>query len=62
MIIVKNPIIDREIMRIETVDRGVALMEAQTLSSRHGVCVVYDTTVEVEIARFRYGREESYRS
>jgi hypothetical protein len=55
---VKNPIIDQEIMKIETDDKTLAMMEAEYLSRRHGVAEVYDNSSNIEVARFRYGVEE----
>ena len=55
---VRNPIIGQEIMKIETDDKTLALMEAEYFSKRHGVAEVYDKTSNSEVARFRYGVEE----
>jgi hypothetical protein len=55
---VRNPIIDQEIMKIETDDKTLALMEAEYYSRRHGVAEVYDNSSKSEVARFRYGVEE----
>lgn len=55
---VRNPIIDQEIMKIETDDKTLALIEAEYFSKRHGVAEVYDNSSNNEVARFRYGVEE----
>jgi hypothetical protein len=55
---IKNPIINREVMKIETADRALALVEAEHYSKRHGVAQVFDNSSNVEVARFRYGVEE----
>jgi hypothetical protein len=57
---VKNPIIDQEVMKIETDDKTLAFMEAEYLSRRHGIAEVYDNSSKSEVARFRYGVEESH--
>jgi hypothetical protein len=56
---IRNPIIDQEIMKIETDDKTLALMEAEYFSRRHGIGEVLDKSSNTEIARFRYGVEES---
>jgi hypothetical protein len=55
---VKNPIIDREMMKIETEIKEIALMEAALYSKRIGIATVVDNSSDTEIARFRYGVEE----
>ena len=55
---VKNPIIDQEMMKIDTESREIALMEAALYSKRIGVATVVDNSSNTEIARFRYGVEE----
>ncbi|HKG20338.1 MAG TPA: hypothetical protein VKC34_00450 [Blastocatellia bacterium] len=55
---VKNPIIDQEMMKIETEIKEIALMEAALYSKRIGVASVIDNSSNSEIARFRYGVEE----
>ena len=57
-VIVKNPIIDQEMMKIETEIKEIALMEAVLYSKRIGVASVVDNSSNTEIARFRYGVEE----
>ena len=56
-VIVTNPIISREVMRIETDSELLALSEAAQLSRLHGVAIVYDSS-NLEVARFRYGTEQ----
>ena len=56
---IRNPIIDREVMKIETEDRGLALSEAEYYSKRHGLAQVFDDSSNIEVARFRYGVEET---
>ncbi|HKP11464.1 MAG TPA: hypothetical protein VJZ91_05115 [Blastocatellia bacterium] len=56
-IIIRNPIIGSEVMRVETDNEPLAMMEAESLSKRHGVASVMDGA-GVEIARFRYGTAE----
>ena len=46
-------------MKIETEDRLLALSEAAYYSKRHGVAEVFDTSSNIEVARFRYGVEEN---
>ena len=46
-------------MKIETEDRGLALGEAEYYSKRHGLAQVFDNSLNIEIARFRYGIEET---
>ena len=60
-IIIRNPIIGHEVMRIETDDEPLAMMEAESLSRRHGIASVMDGA-GVEIARFRYGAAEFARA
>lgn len=55
---VKNPIIDQEMMKIDTESREIALTEAAHYSKRIGVATVVDNSSGAEIARFRYGVEE----
>jgi len=59
-VIIKNPILGQEVMRIETDDKTLALTEAANLSRLHGIALVYEDSSDVEIARFRYGSEENY--
>ena len=56
---VRNPIIDQEIMKVETDDETLALMEAEYLSKRHGVAEVYDNSSNRAVARFKYGVRQS---
>ena len=56
-VIVTNPIISREVMRIETDSESLALSEAAQLSRLHGIAIVYDSS-NLEVARFRYGAEQ----
>ncbi|MGA9768861.1 MAG: hypothetical protein WBV94_07470 [Blastocatellia bacterium] len=56
---IRNPIIDQEVMKIDTEDRALALGEALYYSRRHGIAQVFDNSGNVEIARFRYGVEEN---
>ena len=56
---IRNPIIDQEIMKIETDDKTLALMEAEYFSRRHGIGEVHDNSSNIRVARFRYGVEES---
>lgn len=56
---VKNPIVDQEIMQIETDDKTLALIEAEYFSKRHGIAEVYDNSSNGLVARFRYGVEEA---
>jgi hypothetical protein len=58
---VRNPIIDQEVMKIETDDKTLAFMEAEYLSRRHGIAEVYDNSSKSEIARFKYGVEELHK-
>jgi len=60
-IIIRNPIIGHEVMRIETDDERLAMDEAESLSRRHGIASVTDSS-GVEIARFRYGAPEFARA
>jgi len=54
---VRNPIINQEVMRIDTDNEALAFAEAESLSKRHGIASVYDSA-NVELARFRYGIAE----
>ena len=56
---VSNPIINQEVMKIETEDRLLALGEAEYYSKRHGIAEVFDISSNTEVARFRYGVKES---
>ena len=56
---IKNPIINQEVIRIETEDRELALNEAEHYSKRHGLAQVFDSSSNIEVARFRYGVEEA---
>jgi hypothetical protein len=56
---VRNPIIDQEIMKIETDDKTLAFMEAEYYSRRHGIAEVHDNSSRSKVASFRYGVEES---
>ena len=58
---VRNPIIDQEMMKIDTESRDIALTEAALYSKRIGVAVVVDNSTGAEVARFRYGVEEPTR-
>lgn len=55
---IHNPIIDAEVMKIDTDSRELALAEAAYLSVRHGVAHVYDNSANAEVARFRYGAQD----
>ena len=55
---IHNPIIDTEVMKVETDNRELAFAEAAYLSVRHGIARVYDNSANAEVARFRYGVEE----
>ena len=46
-------------MKIETEDRALALGEARYYSKLHGLAQVFDSSSNVEVARFRYGVEET---
>ncbi|HXG66488.1 MAG TPA: hypothetical protein VNO70_15420 [Blastocatellia bacterium] len=61
-VIIKNAIINKEVMRIETDNLDLALSEAQHMSRRQGNASVYDNSSQAEIARFRYGVEEFRRT
>jgi hypothetical protein len=54
-----NPIINQEIMKLETDDETLALMEAEYFSRRHGIAEVLDNSSNSQVARFRYGVIES---
>ena len=56
---IKNPIINQEVMKIETEDQRLALGEAEYYSKRHGLAQVFDSSSNIEVARFRYGIEET---
>ena len=58
-VVIKNPLIDREIMRIQTDDRNIALAEALHYSKLHGTGSVYSDASGEEVARFRYGTRTS---
>jgi hypothetical protein len=60
-IIIRNPIIGHEVMRIETDSEPLAMAEAESLSRHHGVASVTDDS-GAEIARFRYGKAEFARA
>ena len=60
-IIIRNPIIGHEVMRIETDNERLAMDEAESLSRLHGIASVTDSS-GVEIARFRYGAPEFARA
>ena len=55
---IHNPIIDAEVMKVDTDSKELAFAEALYLSVRHGVARVYDNSADAEVARFRYGVEE----
>ncbi len=55
---IHNPIIDAEVMKINTDNKELALAEAAYLSVRHGVARVYDNSANAEVARFRYGAQD----
>jgi hypothetical protein len=57
VVIISNPIINNEVMRIETDNYALALSEAAYFSTRHGIASVVDNSSNVEVARFRYGAE-----
>lgn len=59
---ITNPIIGKEVMRIETDEFTLALMEAAHLSKLHGVAQVYDNSSNAEVARFKYGIEEVHKA
>lgn len=54
-VVIKNPLIDREIMRIQTDNQNIALAEALHYSKLHGVASVYNDAAGEEVAQFRYG-------
>ena len=56
---IHNPIIDAEVMKVETDNRELAFAEAAYLSARHGVARVYDNSAAAEVARFRYGAQDN---
>lgn len=56
---IRNPIIDQEVMKIETEDRALAFGEAEYYSKRHGIAQVFDNSSNREVARFRYGVNEN---
>ena len=56
---IHNPIIDSEVMKVDTDNRELAMAEAAYLSVRHGVARVYDNSAGAEVARFRYGVQDS---
>jgi hypothetical protein len=56
---IRNPIINQEVMKIETEDWTLALVEAEYYSKRHGVAEVFDSSSAIKVARFRYGVEEA---
>ncbi len=60
-IIIRNPIIGHEVMRIETDSEPLAMAEAESLSRHHGIASVMDGSGS-EIARFRYGTAEFARA
>ena len=60
-IIIRNPIIGHEVMRIETDNEPLAMAEAESLSRHHGVASVMNSS-GVEVARFRYGTAEFARA
>lgn len=55
---IHNPIIDAEVMKVDTDNKELALAEAAYLSVRHGVARVYDNSAQTEVARFRYGAQD----
>ena len=56
-VVITNPIVSKEVMRIETDNELLAMSEAAQLSRLHGVAIVYDSS-NLEVARFRYGTEQ----
>lgn len=56
---IRNPIINQEVMKIETEDRQLALVEAEHYSRRQGIAQVFDNSSNREVARFRYGVEQN---
>jgi hypothetical protein len=60
-IIIRNPIVGHEVMRVETDSEPLAMAEAESLSKHHGVASVTDAS-GAEIARFRYGKAEFARA
>lgn len=56
-VVIKNPVIDREIMRMQTDSRNLALAEALHYSTLHGIASVYSDGSGEEVARFRYGAQ-----
>jgi hypothetical protein len=56
-VVITNPIVSKEVMRIETDNELLAMSEAAQLSRLHGIAVVYDPS-NLEVARFRYGTEQ----
>ena len=57
VVIISNPIINKEVMRIETENYALAKSEAAYFSTRHGIASVVDSSSNAEVARFRYGAE-----
>lgn len=58
-VVIKNPLIDREIMRIQTDNQNIALAEALYYSKLHGTASVLSDASGEEVARFRYGARAS---
>ncbi len=52
---IQNPIINSEVMQIETESFELAVTEAAYLSKLHGLATVRDNSSNREFARFRYG-------
>jgi hypothetical protein len=55
---VNNPIVETEVMVIQTDNEAIALSEAAYYSRRYGIARVYDDSLNREVARFRYGVAE----
>lgn len=62
VVIINNPIINKEVMRIETDNYGLAQAEAAYFSTRHGIASIFDKSSEAEVARFRYGAQVQLQS
>ncbi len=57
-VIVKDHILDLEVMKIETESKTLALGEAEHYSLRYGVACVYENPSGREVARFRSGSKD----
>jgi hypothetical protein len=57
VVIIRNPIINKEVMMIEMENYQLAQMEAAYFSTRHGVASIVDKSSGAEVARYRYGAQ-----